>query len=284
MSMTPSQINEIKNKVKKEMQRRGGSTAYNSLASFAGAAYDFTVAPASGGAVLVEHGNKIIEPLIQIKDIPGVKPAVKGEKISSGFTYTNLNQAVTNLAKETVVPAAEGPVHPGAAAAAEDVLLPAEAAKAAGNLAGVIAANIVWEAVVFLVEVPVLIARAGANPAGHALDLVPERVRDVQAAAAAVEMVVPAVGATVPVAVEAVVPAVMAVPADAAPAAVEIAEAAVPAAGVIVVRAVALAVAMAVGVPAATSAARAVPARVKRNVPRPATPLAKANVSAAPAA
>lgn len=235
------------------------------------------------------------EPVLPI--VPGaravtVAPAAAGAGAAAAATVEPAAAAVeaavgvpaAPAAVETVVPAAEGPVHPGAAAAAEDVLLPAEAAKAAGNLAGVIAANIVWEAVVFLVEVPVLIARAGANPAGHALDLVPERVRDVQAAAAAVEMVVPAVGATVPVAVEAVVPAVMAVPADAAPAAAEIAEAAVPAAGVIVVRAVVPAVAMAVGVPAATSAARAVPARVKRNVPRPATPLAKANVSAAPAA
>ena len=67
--LTSEKINELKAKVKTEMARRSGN---GSLANFAGSAYDFSDVPAPGKLILAEHGQKTINPLLNIKDVPGL--------------------------------------------------------------------------------------------------------------------------------------------------------------------------------------------------------------------
>lgn len=67
--LTVPQIAELKRLVKAEMARRSGN---GSLASFAGADWEFTIQPESGGRVLAEHGKKVINPLLEVADIPGL--------------------------------------------------------------------------------------------------------------------------------------------------------------------------------------------------------------------
>ncbi|NBI19188.1 hypothetical protein, partial [Neglectibacter sp. 59] len=42
------------------------------FAGFAGTAYDFETMPQPGGRVLAEHGQKTINPLLAVADIPGL--------------------------------------------------------------------------------------------------------------------------------------------------------------------------------------------------------------------
>ena len=67
--LTIQQIAELKQAVKTEMARRSGN---GSLASFSGADWEFTIQPESGGRVLAEHGKKVINPLLEVADIPGL--------------------------------------------------------------------------------------------------------------------------------------------------------------------------------------------------------------------
>lgn len=69
-SMTANEIISLKTKVKAEMQRRSG---YGSLASFGGDSYEFNIAPSSGELIKADHGQKIINPLLEIADISGLK-------------------------------------------------------------------------------------------------------------------------------------------------------------------------------------------------------------------
>lgn len=45
----------------------------NPMTSYAGTEYDYTITPAQGGSILVEHINKIVEPLNAIKPSDFVK-------------------------------------------------------------------------------------------------------------------------------------------------------------------------------------------------------------------
>lgn len=99
LSMTASQIVALKAAVKAEMLRRkytGSVTAYGS------SEYDFTTPPVTGTQVLTEHGVKIINPILAIKDVPGLEPAIEGDPIPESFNYNNLNTIIQNLAKEPV--------------------------------------------------------------------------------------------------------------------------------------------------------------------------------------
>ena len=62
--LTVPQIAELKRLVKAEMARRSGN---GSLTSFAGADWEFTIQPESGGRVLAEHGKKVINPLLEVE-------------------------------------------------------------------------------------------------------------------------------------------------------------------------------------------------------------------------
>lgn len=67
--VTADEINALKQKVKTEMARRSG---YGSLAMLAGATNDFASVPAPGKRILAEHGQKTINPLLQVADVPGL--------------------------------------------------------------------------------------------------------------------------------------------------------------------------------------------------------------------
>lgn len=54
----------LKARVKAEMSRRKNR---DSLTAYAGAEYDYTIIPSEGGQILVEHINKIVEPINAIK-------------------------------------------------------------------------------------------------------------------------------------------------------------------------------------------------------------------------
>ena len=72
MSLTASEINSLKTKVKAEMNRRSG---YGSLTSYGSSSYDFTTSPTSDAKILTEQGQKVRDLLLQIKDIPNTKLA-----------------------------------------------------------------------------------------------------------------------------------------------------------------------------------------------------------------
>lgn len=107
--LTAAQINELKAKVKTEMARRSG---YGSLARFAGSEYGFDQTPAPGGLIMAEHGRKTVNPLLHIKDYPGLVladepgpegsiPSTSGDPIPAGFDVELLN-AVDQLAAEAM--------------------------------------------------------------------------------------------------------------------------------------------------------------------------------------
>ena len=66
----------LKAKVKAEMLRRNQS---GSVASYGGAAYDYTTAPAAGRTVRKEHRDKLIEPMRAVNS--DQVPAASGETI-----------------------------------------------------------------------------------------------------------------------------------------------------------------------------------------------------------
>lgn len=98
--ITPEELIALRNKVETEMKRR---CYYGSLTGFSGSDYTFTTTPKSGEGILVEHGEKVIEPLLQIKDygdlsIDGIK---KGEVIPESFD-SSLSDLVDKYSKETL--------------------------------------------------------------------------------------------------------------------------------------------------------------------------------------
>ena len=84
--MTAAQIISLKAEVKAEVLRRQYT---GSVASYGGSGYDFTINPTAGNPILIEHGNKIIQPLLAIKDISGLSNAVQGQLIPNAFDYSN---------------------------------------------------------------------------------------------------------------------------------------------------------------------------------------------------
>ncbi len=59
-------INDLKTKIKAEMQRRKG---YGDISAYGGTAYDFTNAASVDKPVLAEHGEKTINIMYAVKDI-----------------------------------------------------------------------------------------------------------------------------------------------------------------------------------------------------------------------
>lgn len=59
-------INDLKTKVKAEMQRRKG---YGDISSYGGKEYDFTSAASTDKPILSEHGEKTINIMYAIKDL-----------------------------------------------------------------------------------------------------------------------------------------------------------------------------------------------------------------------
>lgn len=66
--LTETKYNEIKAKVKSEMQRRDAPEHGASLAGYAGTEWDFSTPPKEGAAITDEHIQKIIDPLLQVND------------------------------------------------------------------------------------------------------------------------------------------------------------------------------------------------------------------------
>ena len=70
---------DLKARIKAEMNRRNLT---DSMTSYAGEAYDYSIQPVSGGKILVEHINKIVEPLNAIKPSNFVKQSI-GDQIKA---------------------------------------------------------------------------------------------------------------------------------------------------------------------------------------------------------
>ena len=89
---------ELKRRVKNEMTRRKGQ---DSLTSYAGAAYDYTIVPAEGVVTKTEHVNKIITPLNAI--------APTGEDLKTpGDIMKNIKNLETKLAVHETMSTAAG--------------------------------------------------------------------------------------------------------------------------------------------------------------------------------
>lgn len=68
LTITAERLNELKAKVKAEMQRRNASEHNASLTGYAGTAWDFNAVPKPGEPITDEHVQKIIDPLLQVND------------------------------------------------------------------------------------------------------------------------------------------------------------------------------------------------------------------------
>lgn len=90
-----SDINSLKAKVKKEMLRRDGR---GSLVEYGGTTYDYSVVPAKGGKLLIEHANKIITPMNAIT-ASGFTEVKKGDRVKS---LEALNAKVVAYAAESM--------------------------------------------------------------------------------------------------------------------------------------------------------------------------------------
>ena len=86
----------LKAKVKAECQRRNGS---GSVASYGGAAYDYTVAPAAGKTARKEHRDKLTGPMSAINS--DAVPATSGEKIIGENELKNMETRVAVWAART---------------------------------------------------------------------------------------------------------------------------------------------------------------------------------------
>lgn len=86
----------LKAKVKAECQRRNGS---GSVASYGGADYDYTVAPAAGKTVRKEHRDKLTGPMSAINS--DAVPATSGETIIQEDELKNMETRVAVWAART---------------------------------------------------------------------------------------------------------------------------------------------------------------------------------------
>lgn len=86
--INPSQTIELKRLIKDEMARRNGN---GSLAEFASAHYDFSVAPAYGQKTKPEHGQKTIDLLLKIKDYGDLRLVREDEAIPISFDASLLD-------------------------------------------------------------------------------------------------------------------------------------------------------------------------------------------------
>lgn len=98
--ITPEELIQLREKVEKEMKRR---CYYGSLTSFSDDAWKFDIPPASGEEVLEEHGKKVIEPILQIKDYGdlNIEDMKKGGVIPESFDSPLLDE-IDELSKESI--------------------------------------------------------------------------------------------------------------------------------------------------------------------------------------
>ena len=95
--ITASEIIDIKSKIKAEMTRRSG---YGALNEFGGESYDFATTPTADSIISAEQGQKVVDLLLKITDLPNLQNVTEGEVIPSGFDYNSMNEAITTYATE----------------------------------------------------------------------------------------------------------------------------------------------------------------------------------------
>jgi len=81
--MTVEEVKQLKNLLKAELSRRNG---IGSVSEFATSAYDFTVPPAIGSKVLVEHGQKTVDLVLKIEDFGDLTTVKENAPIPSSFS------------------------------------------------------------------------------------------------------------------------------------------------------------------------------------------------------
>lgn len=68
LTITAERLNELKVKVKTEMQRRNSTEHKTSLSEYAGTSWDYTTIPKAGEPITDEHLSKVIDPLLKVND------------------------------------------------------------------------------------------------------------------------------------------------------------------------------------------------------------------------
>ena len=94
--MQAHEINELKDKLKKELLRRNGE---GSVAEFGSDEYDFIEKPFDGGGIKAEHGEKTVDLLLQIMDYKDLRYTNLGETIPQAFNR-ELIDVVDKLSQE----------------------------------------------------------------------------------------------------------------------------------------------------------------------------------------
>lgn len=98
IKMTPAELNNIKAQVKAEMLRR---TRYANISGYGGTNWNITTAASTGKPIVKDQGDKIITPLLQIKDYGDLYNPVQGGPVPNSYN-SKLSNYVRQLATEPV--------------------------------------------------------------------------------------------------------------------------------------------------------------------------------------
>lgn len=96
--MTADQLRDLKNRINTEMQRR---TRYNNVSGYGGSSWGLSAQPYTGYPIVKDQGDKIITPLLQIKDYGDLYNPVQGGPVPNSYN-TGLFNHVSQLAQEPV--------------------------------------------------------------------------------------------------------------------------------------------------------------------------------------
>lgn len=96
--MTGDQLRDLKNRINAELARR---TRYVNVSGYSGAAWGISTQPYPGQPIVKDQGDKIITPLLQIKDYGDLYNPVQGGPVPASYNSQLINY-VTQLSQEPI--------------------------------------------------------------------------------------------------------------------------------------------------------------------------------------
>lgn len=98
--ITAEEFIELRDKCKQEFKRRSCS-AWGSLSEYADTDYDFDTEPSAGTAITAEQGQKVIDPLLEIKDFDNLTKKIEAGDLIQAGVDSSLLDAVDSLSTES---------------------------------------------------------------------------------------------------------------------------------------------------------------------------------------
>lgn len=108
--LTAEEIKALRERTKLEMAKRNG---YGDISEYGSSDYDFETIPEKGGPILAEQGKRIANPLLHVKDIPGIVlideetpdgelPSTTGSRVPSAFENITFTNALDEISTESM--------------------------------------------------------------------------------------------------------------------------------------------------------------------------------------